>query len=118
MIMIPKIYQPDAPLEERADEGFIPSAEDIAKMTRYNDELSKAGVLISLDGLHPRVMGARVGFSNGNVQVTDGVDIKTTEVIGGYWIIDVPSKEEAVNWAKKVPANDGDIIEIRQIYEM
>ena len=118
MIMIPKVYQPDTDLEERAKQGFVPSEEDIAEMSKYNDELSKAGVLISLDGFHPLSKGARVSFSNGNVMVTDGNNVETKEVIGGYWLIDVKSKDEAVNWAKKVPAKDGDVIEIRQIFEI
>lgn len=117
MIMIPNIYQPDTPIEERATEGFAPSEEDVAEMSKYNDELSKAGVLISLDGLHPISEGARVSFSKGNVKITDGPNIKAEEVIGGYWLIDVKSKEEAVDWAKKVPAKEGDVIEIRQIFE-
>ena len=118
MVMIPKVYQPDTPLEERAGEGFVPPEEDVAKMSKYNDELSKAGVLVSLDGLHPISKGARVAFSNGNVRVIDGPNIETKEVIGGYWLIDVKSKDEALDWAKKVPAENGDVIEIRQIFEM
>ena len=118
MVMIPKVYQPDTPLEERAGEGFVPPEEDIAKMSKYNDELSKAGVLVSLDGLHPISKGARVAFSDGNVRVIDGPNIEAKEVIGGYWLIDVKSKDEALNWAKKVPAENGDVIEIRQIFEM
>ena len=118
MVMIPKVYQPDTPLEERAGEGFVPPEEDVEKMSKYNDELSKAGVLVSLDGLHPISKGARVAFSNGNVRVIDGPNIEAKEVIGGYWLIDVKSKDEALNWAKKVPAENGDVIEIRQIFEM
>ena len=118
MVMIPKVYQPDTPLEERAGEGFVPPEEDVAKMSKYNDELSKAGVLVSLDGLHPISKGARVAFSNGNVRVIDGPNIEAKEVIGGYWLIDVKSKDEALDWAKKVPAENGDVIEIRQIFEM
>ena len=118
MLMIPKVYQPDTPLEERARKGFVPPKEDVAKMSKYNEELSKAGVLISLDGLHPISKGARVEFSKGNVRIIDGPNIGAKYVIGGYWLIDVKSKEEAVDWAKKVPARNGDIIEIRQIFEM
>lgn len=117
MIIIPKVYQPDTPVEERVKEGSTPSKEDIAEMSKYNEELIKADALISLDGLRPQMEGARVSFSKGDVRLTDGPDIKTKEVVGGYWIIDVGSKEEALNWAKKVPAKDGDIIEIRQIFE-
>lgn len=118
MLMIPKVYQPDTPPDESADEGFVPPAEDIAEMSRYNEELSKAVTLISLEGFHPISNGVRVAFSNGNIKVTDGPDIKPKEVIGGYWLIDAKSKEEVVEWAKKVPAKDGDVIEIRQIFEM
>lgn len=118
MIMIPKVYQPDTPLDERAGEGFVPPEEEVAKMTKYNEELDKVGALISLDGLQPISKGARVSFSKGEVHVKDGPDIETKDVVGGYWIIDVKSKEEALNWAKKVPAQDGDVIEIRQIFEM
>ncbi len=118
MFMIPKVYQPDTPSEERAGEEFIPPKEEIAKMTKYNEELSKAVTLISLDGFYPISKGVRVSFSKGNVSVTDGPDIEAKEVVGGYWLIDAKSKEEAVNWAKKVPARDGDVIEIRQIFEM
>lgn len=118
MIMIPKVYQPDTPVSERAGEGFIPPEDEIAKMTKYNEKLSKVGALLSLDGLDPLSKGARVSFSKGDERVIDGPDIESKEVIGGYWIIDVKSKEEAVEWAKKVPAQDGDVIEIRQIFEM
>lgn len=118
MIMIPKVYQPDTPPEARFGEEFAPSEEDVAEMSKYNDELSKAGILISLDGLHPPSQGARVVFSEGKVKIIEGPDIEANEVVGGYWLIDVKSKEEAVNWAKKVPAKDGDVIEIRQIFEM
>lgn len=72
----------------------------------------------SLDGLHPGSKGARVAFSGGKTQVTDGPLIEAKEVIGGYWMIDVKSKEEAVEWAKRVPAQDGDMIEIRQVFEV
>jgi hypothetical protein len=117
MLMIPKVYQPDTPFEG-ADEDFAPPKEDVAEMEKFNEELSKAVTLISVEGFRPRSMGARVAFSNGNVNVTDGPDIKTKEVVGGYWLIDAKSKEDVVEWAKKVPAQDGDVIEIRPIFEM
>jgi len=116
--MIPKVDQPDTPPAERAGEGFAPPAESIARMMKFNEELVKAGALISLDGLHPISRGVRVAFSGGKPTVTDGSFIKAKEVIGGYWIIDVKSKEEAVEWAKRVPAEDGDMIEIRQVFEV
>ena len=118
MFMIPKVYQPDTPPAERAGEGFAPPAESVARMMKFNEELAKAGALISLDGLHPISKGTRVAFSGGKPRVTDGPLIKAKEVIGGYWMIDVKSKEEAVEWAKQVPAQEGDMIEIRQVFEM
>ena len=118
MLMIPRIYQPDILQEEKLGEEFIPSADAIAKMEKFNEELEDEGALISLDGLHPISKGARVEFPNGMPKVTDGPSIKAKEVLGGYWIIDVKSKEEAVEWAKKVPAEDGDVIEVRQIFEI
>src|SRR5512139_3824105 len=108
MFMIPKVYQPDTPTAERPGEGFAPPAESVARMMKFNEDLAKAGALISLDGLHPISKGARVAFSGGKPRVTDGHLIKAREVIGGYWMIDVKSKEEAVEWAKRIPAEDGD----------
>jgi len=118
LFMIPKVYQPDTPPGEKAGEGFAPPAEAVAKMMKFNEELSNAGALISLDGLHPSSKGARVAFKGGKPAVTDGPFIEAKEVIGGYWMIRVKSKEEAVGWARRCPAADGDIIEIRQVFEM
>jgi hypothetical protein len=118
MMMIPRVYQPDTPAAERAGEGFAPPAEAVAKMMKYNEELATAGALIGLDGLHPVSKGARVAFSGGKPKVTDGPFIESKEVIGGYWLIQTKTKEEAVEWARKVPAADGDVIELRQIFEM
>lgn len=118
MLMIPRVYQPDAPPGERAEEGFAPPAEAVAKMMKFNEELVKAGALIALDGLHPSSKGARIAFAGGKSQVTDGPFTEAKEVIGGYWMIQAKSKEEAVNWAKRCPASDGDVIEIRQVFEM
>lgn len=116
MFMIPKIYQPETPAEEQAGEGHTPSAEEVEPMMKFNEELAKAGALISLDGLHPLAKGARVSFKGENPTVTDGPFIEAKEVIGGYWVIDVNSKEEAVEWARKCPADEGDVIEIRQVF--
>lgn len=110
MLMIPKGYESAAP-------GTMPPADAVAKMMRYNDELQKAGVLVALDGLHPPSMGARVTFSGGKPTVKDGPFAEAKEILGGYWIINVASKEEAVNWARKVPASDNEIVEVRQIQE-
>jgi hypothetical protein len=118
MMMIPRVYQPDTPAAERAGEGFVPPADAIAKMEKYNEELAKAGALVSLDGLHPLIKGARVKFAGGKPTVTDGPFIESKEVLGGFWMIQVKSKDEAVEWARRVPAENGDQIELRQIFEM
>ena len=118
MMMIPRVYQPDTPAAERAGEGFTPPADAVAKMMKFNEELAKAGALVALDGLHPVATGARVSFNGGKAKVTDGPFIEAKEVVGGYWIIQTKSKEEAVEWARRVPAAEGDVIEIRQIFEM
>jgi hypothetical protein len=87
-------------------------------MMKYNQELKAAGVLIALDGLLPPSAGARVSFASGKPLVTDGPFIEAKEVIGGYWMIDVKSKDEAVAWASRCPASNNETIEIRQVFEM
>jgi hypothetical protein len=111
MLMIPKGY-------ESAEPGKLPSAEAIATMREYNESLHKAGVLLALDGLHPPSMGARISFAGGKPRVTDGPFIEAKEAIGGYWIIQVRSKEEAIEWASRCPASDNEVIEIRQFLEL
>ena len=111
MLVIPKGY-------EEAAADFVPPADLVAKMTKYNESLTKAGVLLGLDGLHPPAKGTRVSFSGGKPKVTDGPFAESKELIGGYWIIQVRSKEEAVEWAKRAPMQDGDIIEVRQVQEI
>ena len=110
MLMIPKGY-------EAASPGTMPPAEAVAAMMKYNEALKEAGVLITLDGLHPPSVGARVSFPGGKPIVTDGPFTEAKEVIGGYWMIDVKSKEEAVEWAKRCPMPESEIIEIRQVHE-
>lgn len=102
--------------EDEAD--WAPSAEDVGKMTKYNEELTKAGVLLALDGLHPSSKGARVSFSDGKGTVTDGPFAEAKELVGGYWVIDVRTKDEAVQWASRCPMQDGAAIEVRQVFEM
>ena len=116
MLMIPRVYQGKNGQSVRSD--FSPSAEEVARMTKYNEDLAKAGVLIGLDGLHPTAKGARISFPGGMPTVTDGPFTESEEVLGGYWMIDVRSKEEAVAWARRCPAQDGDVIEVRQVFEM
>lgn len=118
MFMIPKVYQPDTPPGERAKEGFTPPPEAVERMMKFNEELAEAGALIALDGLHPSSKGARVAFAGGKPKVTDGPFIEAKEVIGGYWLIEAKSKEEAVGWARRCPAADGDVIEVRQVFEL
>jgi hypothetical protein len=120
MFMIPPEYQPGASAEQKAGAHFAPPAEAVAAMTKYNEELARAGALMSLDGLHPMFKGARVTFRAGKTVVTDGPFVEAKEVVGGYWMIDVKSKEEAVEWAKRCPAvkaDSGAVIEVRQIFE-
>ncbi len=117
MFMIPRVYQPDTPPGEKAGEGFTPPADAVARMMKFNEELAKAGALIALDGLHPGFKGARVAFSGGKARVTDGRFAEGKEVVGGYWKIEAKSKDEAVEWARRCPAADGDVIEVRQVFE-
>jgi len=102
---------------ESAAAGTMPDAEAMAKMMKYNETLRKAGVLLSLDGLQPPSMGARVSFSGGKATVTDGPFAEAKEVLGGYWIIQVKSKAEAIEWAKRAPMRDNEMIEVRQVHE-
>ena len=105
-----------------SEAGVMPSEELIAAMTKYNEELTKAGVLLDLAGLHPSSKGARIRFSGGKRTVIDGPFAETKELIAGYWLIQVKSKEEAIEWARRVPAPHGEgadgEIEIRQVFEL
>ena len=111
MLMIPKGYETAAP-------GTLPDAKGVETMMKYNQALQQAGVLISLDGLHPPSMGARVSFEGGKPKVTDGPFAEAKEVLGGYWMIDVKSKQEAIEWASRCPASANEVIEIRQVQEL
>ena len=111
MLMIPGGYQ-------SAPSDAMPSAEAVRAMMKYNKELKKAGVLLALDGLHPPSSGARVSFKGGKPAVTDGPFPEVKEVLGGYWMIDVRSREEAIEWARRCPASNNDVIEVRRVHEM
>jgi hypothetical protein len=111
LLMIPKGYETAAP-------GTFPDAKAVATMMKYNEELQKAGVLLALDGLHPPSMGARVSFKGGKPIVSDGPFTETKEVVGGYWLIQAKSREEAIEWARRCPAGDDEVIEVRQVQEM
>ena len=110
MLMIPKGYQDAQP-------GTMPPADRVALMMKYNESLQKAGVLLALDGLHPPSMGARVSFEGGRPHVTDGPFPEAKEVLGGYWMIQVKSREEAIAWASRCPGSEDEVIEIRQVQE-
>jgi hypothetical protein len=111
MLMIPLGYE-TAPPDVQLD------PERVKSMMKYNQDLKDAGVLIALDGLHPPSTGARVSFKTGKPLVTDGPFAESKEVLGGYWLIEVKSRAEAIAWAKKCPASENEIIEIRQVQEM
>jgi len=111
MLMIPKGYEAAAP-------GTMPEAKAVEAMMAYNKELQDAGILVDLNGLHPPSMGARVSFKGGKPIVTDGPFTETKEVLGGYWVINVKSRDEAIAWATKCPGGDNETIEVRQIQEM
>jgi hypothetical protein len=98
--------------------GDKPTEEMLDAMTKYNEELAKAGVLLDLAGLQPTSEGARVQFTGGKVNVVDGPFTEAKELVAGYWLIDVKSKEQAIEWVKRVPFGEGGEIEIRQLYEL
>jgi hypothetical protein len=111
LLMIPKGYESAAP-------GTMPETDAVAAMMDYNRKLQEAGILISCEGLHPPSMGARISFTAGKPLVTDGPFTETKEVLGGYWMIKVNSKAEAIQWASLCPAGDNEVIEVRQIQDM
>jgi hypothetical protein len=111
MLMIPKGYESAAP-------GTMPDPASVAAMAKYNESLQKAGVLLALDGLHPPSVGVRVSFAGGKAKVTDGPFSEAKEVLGGYWMIQVKSREEAIEWARRCPGSDNEVIEVRQVLEM
>jgi hypothetical protein len=110
LLMIPKGY-------ESAKPGAMPEAKAVEAMMKYNKSLQDAGVLLSLDGLHPPSMGVRITFNGRKPSITSGPFPEQKEVLGGYWIIQVKSKEEAIEWASRCPASDNEMIEVRQIQE-
>ncbi len=108
MLVIPKGY-------ENKPKDWVPPADLIAKMEVYNQELRKAGVLLDLNGLTPPSAATRLTWQGGKPKITDGPFAEAKEVVGGYWIIQVKSKQDAIEWARKAPFPDGDTIEIREI---
>src|SRR5687768_9093554 len=102
----------------KAEAGALPDQKSIAPMMKYNEELTKAGVLLALDGLKPTAEGVRIKISDGKRTLSDGPFTEAKEVVGGYWLIQVKSKEEAVQWASRCPLADDETLELRQAYEL
>lgn len=111
MLMIPKGY-------EKAEAGAVPGARAVEAMMKYNKSLQDAGVLLALDGLHPPSMGARVTFSGGRPKVIHAPFPGVHETLGGYWMIEAGSREEAIGWASRCPASDNETIEVRQVQDI
>jgi hypothetical protein len=111
MLMYPKGY-------ETAKPGALPDLKAIERMRKYNESLANAGVLLALDGLHPPSMGVRVSFPGGKPKVVDGPFAEAKEVVGGFWVLDVKSREEAVEWARRVPGSENEFVELRQVMEI
>jgi hypothetical protein len=114
MLMIPSVYQPGS----NVDPNFVPDPEKIAAMGRFNEELGQAVKILALNGLHPQATGARVAFGGKKPLVTDGPYIESKEVLGGYWHVEADSKQQLVDLMQRCPAEPGDVIEIRQIFEL
>ncbi len=111
MILIPKGYGSAAP-------DALPDMDAAMKTMEFNQSLGKAGVLLACDGLMPPSAGARISYSDGKATVTDGPFTEAKEVVGGYWILQARSREEAIEWFKRAPIANGDIVEVRQFFEM
>jgi len=104
--------------DEYTEAGILPSQELMAAMTKYNEEMAKAGVLLQGEGLQASAKGARVKFARGEPTITDGPFTETKELIAGFTMIQVKSKEEAIEWVKRWPTEDGDAeLEIRQLFD-
>ena len=112
MMLLPA---PEAPLEKAV---AAPNKELVTAMLKFNEEMAKAGVLLAAEGLHGTSKGSRIRVSGGKRIVTDGPFAEAKEVIAGFWMIQVKSKEEALEWAKRCPLPENGLIEIRQVFEM
>ena len=110
MIVIPKGY-------DTAPADAMPDPETVGEMDKYNNALLEAGVVLAMEGLHPPSTGVRVTFPGGKPQVKDGPFPEAKEVVGGFWLIDVKSKAEAIQWAKRIPGGDDMTVEVRQVQE-
>ena len=101
-----------------SEAGILPSEKELAEMGKFNEELVKAGVMLAGEGLHPSSRGARIRFSGKQRTVIDGPFAETKELVAGYWLIQVRSKEEAIEWMKRAPFDDGTELELRQVHEL
>ncbi len=105
------------PAGNGSEEGVLPDEKLLTEMTKFNEEMVKAGVMLAGEGLHPSSKGARIKFSGGKTTVIDGPFTESKELIAGFWLIQVKSKEEAIAWMKRAPFGDGVVLEIRQVFE-
>jgi len=103
--------------DEKTEAGVMPSESELAEMHEYNEQLVKAGVMLAGEGLHPSSKGARVRFSGGDRTVTDGPFAETKELVAGFWLWQVKSKDEAIEWVKRAPFGDDAEVELRQVFE-
>jgi hypothetical protein len=106
------------PGDSNTEAGVMPSTAELDEMTKYNEELVKAGVMIAGDGLHPTSAGARIRFDGGERTVIDGPFTESKEIIAGYWIWECSSREEAIEWLQRAPFDGGTEIELRQVFEL
>ena len=102
----------------KAESGALPDAAAVAAMMKYNEELVRAGVLLAGEGLWPSAKGAQIRSAGGKRTVVDGPFTEAKEVLGGYWLIQVRSREEAIEWATRIPIGDDEMVELRQVYEL
>ena len=103
--------------DKKTESGVLPSKELVAAMGKFNEAMAKAGVMLAGDGLQPSSKGARITFSGAKRTVTEGPFPEAKELIAGFWMIRVKSKQEAIEWAKRVPFADGEVVEVRQVFE-
>jgi hypothetical protein len=102
---------------KESEAGILPDEKVLGDMAKYNEEMVKAGVMLAGDGLQASSKGARVRFSKGKPSVIDGPFTETKELVAGYWLIQVKSREEAIEWARRVPFDEGEV-EVRQVFEL
>jgi hypothetical protein len=105
------------PAGNESEEGILPDENLLAEMGKFNEEMVKAGVMLAGEGLHPTSKGARLEFTGGTTRVIDGPFTESKELIAGFWLIQVKSKEEAIEWMKRAPFGEGVVLEIRQVFE-